>query len=122
MKHLLAALSASVAIGLAGCSDKAPDTPPVDTSKPAITASAPVNETLDTTQIKVFKACDPQNLKTSVEFQEWTKSCDPQVQDFVKATDAWKQNVKPGSPTDISYLISITKEVDVPSKHILSLK
>ncbi len=112
MKHWLAALSASVAIGLAGCSDKAPDTNPVDTSKPAITASAPVNQALDTTQIKVVKACTPQNLKTpfeykekyAEEYKEWFKNCDSEVQALIQASTTWKEKTKDGSYSDFQSL------------------
>jgi predicted heme/steroid binding protein len=112
MKHWLAALSASVAISLSGCSDKAPDTTPVDTSKPAITASAPVNQALDTTQIKVVQVCAPQNLKTPLaykeqyaeEYKEWLKGCDPEIQTIMQASTTWKEKTKDGSYSDFQSL------------------
>jgi hypothetical protein len=58
MRKWLATLGASLAIGLAGC-DNAPDTKAVEAQQaPAITASAPVNKTTATTQIKVNDACN----------------------------------------------------------------
>lgn len=99
MKHWLAVLSASLAIGLAGCSNKAPDTAPVDVSKPAITTSASVTQAL-ATQIKVVNACSNRKdlnadfglKEQSVEeYTNWfDKNCDPQVRNIIKASAAWK--------------------------------
>jgi hypothetical protein len=103
MRKWLATLGASLAIGLAGC-DNAPDTKNVEAQAPAITASAPVNKTIDTTQIQVVKACDKQDIQTPTvykekyaeDFQKWLSSCDPMVQKMVKSTQKWKDYAPSG--------------------------